>query len=106
MSIDRSLRRKGGLTRSRNVLTRGERVLQMKDQDTWKEGQSPIGLAKTRVIKVISGKKKKVKGPEDADAAAAPAAGGKAPAGGKAAAGAKPAAAAAAKPAAKAAGKK
>lgn len=59
MTIDKSLKRKGRLVRSRNVLKRGERIDQMKVQETWKEGQSPIGLAKTRVIKVATGKKKK-----------------------------------------------
>ena len=73
MTIDKSLKRKGRLVRSRNVLKRGERILQMKTQETWKEGQSPVGLAKTRVLKVASGKKKKAakkEGEEGAEAAA------------------------------------
>ena len=65
MSIDRSLKRSNRLSRSRNVLKRHERIAQMNSQETWVEGQSPLGLAKTRVIKVVTGKKKKKKKEED-----------------------------------------
>lgn len=78
MAIDKSLKRKGRLVRSRNVLKREERIDQMKSQETWVEGRSPIGLPKTRVIKIAA--KKKVKKKEEAGDAA-----GKAPAAGKAA---------------------
>jgi small basic protein (TIGR04137 family) len=81
MSIDKSLRRKNSLQRSRNVLTRGERIKVMTDEDRWEDGRSPFGLPKTKVIKVIIKKVKKVKeeeapaeGEEGAAAAAAPAA--------------------------------
>lgn len=67
VAIDKSLKRKGRLVRSRNVLKREERVNQMKSQETWKEGQSVIGLPKTRVIKIAA--KKKVKKKEEGDAA-------------------------------------
>lgn len=97
MTIDRSLKRKGRLARSRNVLKRVERIAQMKSQDKWLEGQSPIGLAKTRVIKAVVGKKKKKAAAEDDKAA-----GGK-PAKGAKGAGKAPAAKA---PAAKAPAKK
>jgi len=59
MSVDKSLKRRNRLSRSRNVLQRHERIDQMKTQEKWVEGQSPIGLAKTRVIKIATGKKKK-----------------------------------------------
>jgi small basic protein (TIGR04137 family) len=59
MTIDKSLRRKGRLVRSRNVLKRGERIEQMKTEERWVEGRSPLGLPKTRVIKAAVGKKKK-----------------------------------------------
>jgi small basic protein (TIGR04137 family) len=95
VAIDKSLRRKGRLARSRNVLKREERIDQMKSEETWIAGRSPLGLPKTRVVKVAAKKKKKAK-EEGEEGAAAPAAGA-APAGGKAAAAAKPAA----KPAAK-----
>ncbi len=68
MTIDKSLRRKGRLTRSRNVLKREERILQLKAQDRWEEGQSPLGLPKVRVIKTVVGKKKKKKTKEEDDA--------------------------------------
>ena len=99
MAIDKSLRRSGRLARSRNVLKREERIDQMKSEETWVEGRSPIGIPKTRVVKVAAKKKKKKEEKaEEGAAGAAPAAG--------AAAAAKPGAkAAAAKPAAKPAGK-
>lgn len=65
MTIDKSLRRAGRLVRSRNVLKRGERITQMQTEDKWIEGQSPIGLPKTRVHKTTVGKKKKKKAKEE-----------------------------------------
>jgi small basic protein (TIGR04137 family) len=78
MSIDKSLRRKNQLARSRNVLTRGERILQLQNEERWKEGRSPFGLPKVRVMKAAK-KAKKAKeevaeGAEGAEGAAAPAA--------------------------------
>ncbi len=61
MSLDKSLRSKSRLSRSRNVLKREERILQLKAQDRWTDGQSPLGLPKVRVIKTVVGKKKKKK---------------------------------------------
>ena len=49
MSVHKSLKLKGSLARARNVLTRNERILLMKDRGVWEEGQSIYGLAKTRV---------------------------------------------------------
>lgn len=78
MTIDRSLKRKGRLSRSRNVLKRDERIAQMEVEDKWKDGASPLGIPKTRVIKLTLGKKKKVKAEaaegDKADKKAAPAA--------------------------------
>ena len=59
MSIDKSLRRKNTLQRARNVLTRGERILQMKKEDRWPDGRSPYGLPKVKVIKIVVKKVKK-----------------------------------------------
>ena len=73
MTIDKSLRRKGRLVRSRNVLKRDERIAQMKADEHWTDGQSPLGIPKTRVVKATIGKKKKKKA--EGDAAAAPAKG-------------------------------
>src|SRR5262245_57091247 len=104
--IDKSLRRRGRLVRSRNVLTREERIDQMKREETWISGRSPLGLPKTRVVKIAAKKKKKAKEEATEEGAVAAAAGGTAPAPAAAAAAspaaaAKPAAKAAATPAAK-----
>lgn len=61
MTIDKTLKTKGRLQRSRNVLKRAERVEQLQKEDRWIDGQSPIGLPKVRVIKTVVGKKKKKK---------------------------------------------
>lgn len=65
MTVDKTLKRKGRLSRSRNVLKRGERIEKMQSDDKWVDGQSPFGLAKTRVQKVVIGKKKKKKKDDD-----------------------------------------
>lgn len=70
MSIDKSLRRKNQLARSRNVLTRGERIKVLQDDERWPEGRSPYGLPKVRVLKVA--KKAKAKAKEETAEAAAP----------------------------------
>ncbi|MFO0896526.1 MAG: small basic protein [Pirellulales bacterium] len=75
MTMDKSLRVRRGMIRSRNVLTRAERIQKLQESDKWQEGRSPLGLPKVRVVK-ISMKKKKVKKAEEGDAAAAPAAAG------------------------------
>jgi small basic protein (TIGR04137 family) len=86
MTMDRSLRTKIGLARSRSVLTRAERIARLKSAERWTEGDCPTGLPKVRVIKLSVKKKKKAKKEEEEGAAPA-------------------AAAAEAKPAAKPAGK-
>jgi small basic protein (TIGR04137 family) len=73
MSIDKSLRRKNQLERARNVLTRGERIKALQDEERWKEGRSPYGLPKVRVLKIATKKGKKAK--EEAAPAAEGAAG-------------------------------
>src|SRR6202171_3931866 len=76
MSIDKSLRRKNSLVRARNVLTRGERIKVLQDEERWKEGRSPYNLPKVRVIKIVVKKAKKAKEEEGAaveGAVAAPA---------------------------------
>ena len=89
MSIDKSLRRKNSLERARNVLTRGERIKMLRDEDRWQEGRSPFHLPKVRVHRLVVKKAKKAKeeekpaegeAAEAAAAAAAPAAGEKKPA--------------------------
>jgi small basic protein (TIGR04137 family) len=61
MSIDKSLRRKNQLVRARNVLTRGERIKTLVDEERWQEGRSPYGLPKVKVIKIVVKKAKKAK---------------------------------------------
>jgi small basic protein (TIGR04137 family) len=73
VSIDKTLKIRLGLSGSRNVLSRSERIARLEDRFT--AGRSPFGLPKVRVQKAIAGKKKK-KTVEEA-AAAAPAAKGK-----------------------------
>jgi small basic protein (TIGR04137 family) len=97
MTIDKSLRVKRGATRNRSVLTRVERLARLKETDRWKEGDSPLGLAKVRVRKMTIKKKKKKKDEEEGATAEGAAATTAAPA----ATAAKPAV----KPAAKAGGK-
>ena len=105
MSLDKSLRKKSGMSRVRSVLKRGERIAKLTELEKFSAGASPFNLPKVRVTKLVAKKAKKVKTDDAADAKkdgkAAPAAGKAAPVG-KAA----PAAKAAAAPAAKPAGKK
>ncbi|HEX41763.1 MAG TPA: small basic protein [Phycisphaerales bacterium] len=72
MSVDRSLKVKGALSRHRNVLSRAERVEVLKDEDRWTEGGTPLGLPKVAHRKVHAGKKVKEDKPEGEAAAAAP----------------------------------
>ncbi len=74
MSLDRSLKTGGGLSRHRNVLTRAERLARLKDAERWEEKQSVFGLPKVanRNVKVGKKAKKKEEGAEGGEAAAAP----------------------------------
>jgi small basic protein (TIGR04137 family) len=91
MTMDKSLKIRLGLARARSVLSRAERIQRLKSADRWKEGDSPLGLAKVRVYKLAMKKKKKKKEEEGEGAeGAAPAAGAAADAGKKAEAGKKP----------------
>jgi len=65
MTMDKSLRVRRGLVRSRSVLTRAERIERLKASDRWAEGDSPFGLAKVRVYKISLKKKKKKKKEEE-----------------------------------------
>ena len=70
MSIDKSLKRRSRLARVRSVLTRPERIEQMKANEVWVDGTSPFGIPKTRIITLVLGKKKKKKVADPADAKA------------------------------------
>lgn len=61
MTIDKSLKIRRGLLRSRSVLTRAERLQKLAETDRWQEGDSPFGLPKVRVRKMVLKKKKKKK---------------------------------------------
>jgi small basic protein (TIGR04137 family) len=77
MTIDKTLRVRRGAARNRSVLTRVERLEKLKEADRWKEGDSPLGLPKVRVRKMVLKKKKKKKEDEEGTAeGAAPAAAG------------------------------
>jgi len=47
------------------VLTRGERLEKLTETDRWKEGDSPFGLPKVRVERMVMKKKKKKKEDEE-----------------------------------------
>ena len=59
MSIDRSLKVKGALSRHRNVLSRNERIEILKEEDRWQEGDNVTGLPKVGHRKMGGGKKEK-----------------------------------------------
>jgi small basic protein (TIGR04137 family) len=57
MSVDRSLKVKGALSRHRNVLTRAERIERLKDEERWAEGESVLALPKVAHRKSHAGRK-------------------------------------------------
>ena len=59
MSIDPSLKIKGALSRHRNVLSRAERIDQLKEEERWTEGDSLLGLPKVAHRKSHAGRKAK-----------------------------------------------
>jgi small basic protein (TIGR04137 family) len=68
MSLDRSLKTAGSLSRHRNVLTRGERLRRLSDEDRWSEEQSVFGLPKVSNRSLKVGKKSKKKEEATAEA--------------------------------------
>ncbi len=50
------------------MLTRGERIKVLQDEERWQDGRSPFGLPKVRVMKIA---KKPKKAPKEEAAAAA-----------------------------------
>ena len=107
MTMDKSLRTRGGMAKTRSVLKRDERITRLADEGKFNfDGGNPFALAKIKVRHSKAGMKtKKVEEkaaiPAEGEAAAAPAEGA-APAAGKAPAAAAKAPAAAGKAAAKA----
>jgi len=73
MTLDRTLKRHGGLAGSRSVLTRAERIRQMIDEDKFDpEKDSPLGLPKVRVRHSKAGTKAKKEEVEEAPPAETP----------------------------------
>lgn len=86
MSLDRSLKSASALVRHRNVLTRDERLLRLKEEEKWAEGRSVFGLPKVANRKMaVGGKAAKEEAAATAEGAAPAAAAGAAPAKGAAA---------------------
>ena len=71
MSLDRSLKTGGGLSRHRNVLNRAERLAKLKDEERWQEEKSVFGLPKVANRNVKVGKKAKKKEEGEGEAGAA-----------------------------------
>ena len=61
MTIDKSLKVRRALIRTRCVLTRAERIAELQQVDRWEAGDPPVGLPKVRVPKLTLKKKKKSK---------------------------------------------
>ena len=55
MSIDKSLRKTGGLTRSRNVLTRAERLAVLQEDERWDVSKGVYNLPKTKYRRLAAG---------------------------------------------------
>lgn len=74
MSLDRSLRTGGGLSKHRNVLTRAERIARLTEKGKFKVGeQDPIGLPKVGNRRVAAAAKPKKEAAEEGETPAAPA---------------------------------
>ena len=65
MTMDQSLKVQAGAIKTRNVLTRAERVARLKELDRFDEEASVVGMPKVRVMKVSLKRKKKVKKADD-----------------------------------------
>jgi small basic protein (TIGR04137 family) len=70
MSVDKSLKVASALARPRSVLSRTERLAQLRDEGRWTEEKSVYGIPKVRVRRVKR-KAKAAKAEAPADAAAA-----------------------------------
>ena len=57
MSLDRSLKSANALIRHRNVLTRDERLVKLKEMEKWTEQKSVFGLPKVAHRKLVVGGK-------------------------------------------------
>jgi small basic protein (TIGR04137 family) len=55
MSIDKSLKKGGGLTRARNVLTRPERLAVLQEDERWTPTTGVYNLPKTKFRRLAPG---------------------------------------------------
>jgi small basic protein (TIGR04137 family) len=55
MSIDKSLKKAGGLIRARNVLTRAERLAVLQEAERWSPEKGVFNLPKTKYRKLAPG---------------------------------------------------
>jgi small basic protein (TIGR04137 family) len=55
MSIDKSLKKGGGLTRARNVLTRAERLALLQEDERWSPRMGVFNLPKTKYRRLAPG---------------------------------------------------
>jgi small basic protein (TIGR04137 family) len=55
MSMDKSLRKGGGLARSRNVLKRAERLALLQEDEKWTPEQGVFNLPKTKFRRLKPG---------------------------------------------------
>ncbi len=55
MSIDKSLKKGGGLTRARNVLTRPERMALLQEDEKWAADKGVYNLPKTKYRRLAPG---------------------------------------------------
>ena len=67
MSVDKSLKLSSRLLRHRSVLTRAERIAELRDREKWQEGQSVFGLPKVRVVRARKKPKAKAEAPAAAE---------------------------------------
>jgi small basic protein (TIGR04137 family) len=56
MSMDKSLKKGGALTRARNVLTRAERLAVLQDDERWTPANGVLNLPKTKYRRLPQGK--------------------------------------------------
>jgi small basic protein (TIGR04137 family) len=59
MTLDKSLKVRAGAIKTRNVMTRAERIKRLQELDKWTEKSIVLGMAKVRVPKISLKKKKK-----------------------------------------------
>lgn len=69
MSMDKSLKTSGRLHRQRSVLTRAERIARLKQEERWRDGDSPLGLPKVKVVRAVIKKGRRAKQEAEAKAA-------------------------------------